>query len=173
MPDDIFYFGCWGEAGHFLWGPGHQRIHRPPFPIEEHMLDGGPFLPLPERVGTGMLTRLDGWTVLAWWGGNPWDRRGKVCQSVVLRGETAGICRVTSLADVWAAFGRTFPDLAAVLRIPTLIDLEPTRCAECGHWLVLHTYPNFCAAGTGEFRWEPQRCRCPGYRPPTLSPEGV
>lgn len=79
-------------------------------------LDGGRlFLPHPEKIGSGAITYLPAphLTVLAWWGNNPWDNRGKVNSAVITNGE---------LRDeiLWHKFGQYFPELEKELKHPRL-----------------------------------------------------
>jgi len=114
----IAYFGCWGEAGHYLWAPGKQRLwDRNEWPRDYHLDGGILFLPLPERAGYGAITFLPvpGITVLAWWG-SPWDKRRAVNSAVMVRGN------VPALDAIWAAFAKSFPELAAQLQKPVLLE---------------------------------------------------
>lgn len=112
---EIFYFGAWMEAGHFLFTPerSHSQASRS-CPFNEAQLDGSILLPHPESVGAGTLVHLRGWTLMSWWGNNPWDSRGAVNQSIIAKGDW-------SADEIWIAFQVFFPDLAKVLLRPTLV----------------------------------------------------
>ena len=113
----IFYFGCWGEAGHFLWRPGHLTVRScqsEGLPFHQYyFLDGGPFLPRTERKGDAALTHIPGWTVLAWWG-SPWDDRTGVNAAIIAEGLLDGV-------GILMAFNEAFPDLAAKLLAPAVL----------------------------------------------------
>jgi hypothetical protein len=77
-------------------------------------LDGTPiFLPYPERAGNGALTYLpaNDRSILAWWGGSPWDSRPGVNSAIIVAGRA-------SVAEIWARFVTAFPQLAADLGSP-------------------------------------------------------
>ena len=113
------YFGCWNEAGHFLWAPGRRSIYDHevrdmviPTPGD---LDGSKLLlPHPEKTGTGCITYLPAInrTVLAWWG-SPWDKRGAVNAAFITNGDLGEIA-------MWQRFARYFPELSAVIDQPTV-----------------------------------------------------
>ena len=116
----MVYFGCWNEAGHFLWNKGWRRLRRHDreklnIPREE-TLDCSPLLlPLPERVGIGVLTYLPApnMTVLAWWG-SKFDDRGKVNCAVIANSNM-------TLDELWNKFKQEFPD-------PNNYIMKPTLC---------------------------------------------
>lgn len=74
-----YYFGCWGDSGHFLWSPdgrvsGSDKVFSG-LRIGNKSLDGG-FCPgvLPPwyydtgiEQGAALLTYDDGWTILSFW----------------------------------------------------------------------------------------------------------
>lgn len=118
----IAYFGCWGQAGHFLHYPGKQWVSDTDILMKgiptAAQLDGGRlFLPHPEKVGTGTVTYLPApnLTVLAWWGNNPWDERGKVNQAVIATGELG-------YSEMWQRFVSYFPELSEKLKRPVIDD---------------------------------------------------
>lgn len=86
MRTGAYYFGCHGQAGHFLWGPGMGKIWREehilPLPLHASVLDGGYAPQGPEVEGLALLHRVHDWTVLAFWDRSV-DTRGK-CNSVFL-----------------------------------------------------------------------------------------
>jgi hypothetical protein len=108
--NNIFYWGCWKRAGHFLFYPGGQHVRD--FECERlsipspYQLDGTVlFLPQPEKVGDGALTYLPGpnCTILAWWG-SPWDKRGKSNSAIIIKGHIT--------TDIWDQFNERFPEIA-------------------------------------------------------------
>ena len=113
------YFGCWNEAGHFLWEPGRRSVRdfdakRMRVPTANNLDGSELFLPRPERPGTGCLTYLPAInrTVLAWWG-SPWDKRGAVNAAFITNGnlgETA----------TWQRFVQHFRDLSDEIERPTI-----------------------------------------------------
>lgn len=115
------YFGCWNQAGHFLWEPGHISMRdcdakrmRIPNAI---VLDNPPglFLPNKERKGTGCVTYLPGpnRTILAWWG-SPWDSRPGVHAAFITNGDAGE-------AVAWNMFCRYFPTLSAQIERPSIV----------------------------------------------------
>lgn len=113
----IFYFGCWGSPGHFLWANGRRWAERSDeCPFKPEHLDGSILLPRPEKVGTGALTFVRGWTVLAWWG-SPWDKRPAVNCAITIKGKL-------EFESLWNAFVGQFPELAAHIQPPTIEESE-------------------------------------------------
>lgn len=108
------FFGCWGEAGHFLRTPSkttprEEWVREAGFP-PDHWLDGSRlFLPYPENVGEGRITYLagSGIYVMSWWG-SPWDNRGAVNNHFMYKTTQSGI----SPFNMWHSFNHFFPDLA-------------------------------------------------------------
>lgn len=119
------YFGCWNEAGHFLWGPGQRSLYD--HQIREMViptpgdLDGSLlFLPRPEKTGTGCVTYLPAInrSILAWWG-SPWDKRGAVNAAFITNGDVGAVA-------MWQRFARYFPELSAAIDQPTVDHDEHT-----------------------------------------------
>ena len=111
---NVYYFGCWGKAGHSVFANNGYQWHGKPtveFPFGNE-IDCSILLPLPEKVGTGTIHFIRGWTVLTWWG-NPWDTRGKVNNAVFVKGRV-------SFDELWQQFSSKFPTLAPQLTIPTI-----------------------------------------------------
>ena len=137
---EIYYFGCWGRAGHFLFDPSKQEPRGQNYYLlpRAEDIDASPmFLPHPERKGAGALTYLPAidLTILAWWG-NPWDNRGKVNSAVLLRGRH-------DVDLVWSEFQMAFLSLAAQLTKPAvaqdaggkvLVPREPTPKMVVAGW---------------------------------------
>ncbi len=122
MAEQVYYFGCWEEPGHHFWASSGRLVSNREQALlpRSHHLDGTElFLPSPEREGQGALTYLPALdlTVLAWWGGNPWDSRGAVNQAVMVRGNH-------DADSVWQVFCAEFPVLSAQLKRPSLINEE-------------------------------------------------
>ncbi len=112
------YFGCWGEAGHWLWKPRKTKLwDREATQMlipSATILDGSClFLPNPGRVGAGCITYLPAIdrTILAWWG-NPWDKRPGVNSAFITNGDLGEIA-------AWRRFYRYFPGLASAIDRPT------------------------------------------------------
>jgi hypothetical protein len=107
------FFGCWGDAGHFLWDKNKQRIYdRDSYGLSAHNLDASSLiLPYPEQKGKGCRTYLPSMdrTIIAWWG-NPWDTRPGVNNSVIAKGNS-------TISEIWTAFRIDFPDLAKLWKI--------------------------------------------------------
>lgn len=68
----IWFFGCWDQRGHYLWGPERRHVPRPeddlPASLQPHQLDTR-YAPRDERqvASRARTTHVDGHTVLAWW----------------------------------------------------------------------------------------------------------
>lgn len=123
MADKTFYFGCWGRAGHFLYeSTGHtvndreyKRLRLPtPTQLDASIL----WLPTPEKIGSGLLTYMPALnrTILAWWGGNPWDGRGKVNQAIIVHGSQSEF-------ELRKTFDDEFPKLHEALEWPNDVPL--------------------------------------------------
>ena len=113
-----YYFGCYGRAGHYLFGPRGQRLshyEQERLGLPDHDFDACPFLLPREVVGDGALTYLPAMdrTALSWWG-SPWDKRGKVNSHVLADG------RLTA-DEAWRQFEADFPDLAKHLAMPRIV----------------------------------------------------
>ena len=112
MMDGAFYFGCWREAGHYLFCPsGRQASYRLPddFPISRgDILDAG-FLPanLPEVEGLASFCHLNGWTIISFWDRSV-DKRGKSNSSFLLRGEYSFDVACKAAAEVFPAIWSRF-----------------------------------------------------------------
>lgn len=126
MSDDVFFFGCWDEAGHFLWGQDGRHIREwetkklgipdaPDLDTSKFLLPAGKDGFRPDLY-EGVLTYLPAMkvTILAWWGsggsdGKAWDSRGDVNSMIIVKG-----CVALS-SDVWRLFKERFPELEAKL----------------------------------------------------------
>lgn len=98
---EVYFFGCWKEAGHRWADPGNafaeERAieHRLPDELHHGRIDGGfcpgrvkgdPWKRTREEVeGEAKLTHIGGWTVLGWWDRSV-DHRGACNSNVVVRG---------------------------------------------------------------------------------------
>lgn len=117
MSPFLLYFGCWGGPGHFIYDRNQRSIDTPPGALPPEALDGSRvFLPYPEKVGHGQLTRLirgdDCVTVLAWWD-RTFDKRG-ACNAAIQ-------CNGWETADpLWERFSRVYETLAKQLTKPQL-----------------------------------------------------
>jgi hypothetical protein len=117
---EVYFFGCLGQAGHYLHRARHWRTldHHEAKQMRvpsDHALDGSAiFLPFPELKGNGALTYLpaNDLTVLAWWG-SPWDGRGAVNSAILVRGRH-------DVDAVWQAFEKAFPEFAPKMPRPTV-----------------------------------------------------
>lgn len=88
MSDNAFYFGCWREAGHYLFTPSGRSTYSVPndFPLPANYLDSGLLPPnLPETEGRASLVHINGWTVISFWDRSV-DKRGKCNSSFLFRG---------------------------------------------------------------------------------------
>lgn len=103
------YFGCWGEAGHYLWTPRHTRPplnERPRFVGVNGGAIDGTFCPVDPREPEGLcaLTHFEGWTIVSFWDRSG-DKRGKSNSNFLLPG-TLG--QQEALAAARAAFPALF-----------------------------------------------------------------
>lgn len=119
-PLRIFYFGCWGGTGHFLWtrdALSAERV-RHPWGVGRRGLDGalapgfrdprrGEVAPEDQHQGAAALVHRDGWTALAFWDRSVDHRAGS--NSVFLAPGTLTADEMIKLAretfpSVWARF---------------------------------------------------------------------
>lgn len=104
----MFYFGCGGQTGHYLWAPGlrsatwHHSVHeRMGYPLAAHPwgdhIDGdlcppnrGGYNELDDNVsqpeGLGKIHHRDGWTAWAFWDRTK-DSRGNSNSAFLAEGE--------------------------------------------------------------------------------------
>lgn len=93
----VFYFGCWGAVGHYLWTPDRRWV-RSAGPFADRDLDT-PFCPsmtpdtrgrtpTDQLEGVAALHHRDGWTVLSFWDRSV-DSRGGSHSTYVLEGTHA------------------------------------------------------------------------------------
>lgn len=118
---EAYYFGCWGQPGHYWRHPTNPLMKerdieaRVPEPFRRGRIDSG-FCPgavkgsafdrtRPEVEGEAALHHVDGWTVLAWWDRSV-DRRGACNSNVVARG-------TFDFAAMLEVLKRQFPGVAA------------------------------------------------------------
>lgn len=120
--DSIYYFGCWDRPGHFLWdhtGKWVSDYHVRRFKLPTAgQLDGGTLFLPQEVIGRGAITYLPApnLTILAWWGNNPWDGRGKVNQAIICVDHSGSAGETV----MWQMFTRYFPDLEKLLKRPVI-----------------------------------------------------
>lgn len=108
---DVYYNGCWGETGHYLWDRTRRKAYSVPadFPVAPHVLDSG-FLPpgQPQVEGRATLCHVNGWTVLAFWDRSV-DTRGKSNSAFVARGtldfDAMVAAAKAAFPSVWGRFG--------------------------------------------------------------------
>jgi len=122
MKPFLLYFGCWNEAGHFLWDRNRMTIHDPlkqfgPNVIPGEYLDGSRiFLPTPEQPGKGRLTHIvrggEAVTVLAWWD-RTFDKRPGCCAAIQSDGWD-------NPDYLWFRFCHVYQSLATKLTKPDL-----------------------------------------------------
>lgn len=117
----LLYFGCWGQAGHYLFDRNKRSIYdsrAEGLPFNHEALDGSSvFLPNPERRGIGALTHVvrgdDAYTVFAWWG-SPFDTRGRVNAAIIASGWD-------SADELWRRFSIVYEPLAKLLSKPIIL----------------------------------------------------
>lgn len=132
----VYYFGCWGHPGHYLFAPDGRAFGRnEPLPVALRQLDGQfcgdpaladlsgqrrghpPHWPGDAQpVGLARLHHVEGWTVLAWWDRSGDPRAGSNSAFVAPGIHTAATLRklgADAFPAVWrrieAAGGLTLP----------------------------------------------------------------
>lgn len=72
----IYYFGCRGAVGHYLYAPNDWQTYRSVGPFTTEMLDGGPFMPpsqtlsfptVQDEAATESIYWHEEWTVMSVW----------------------------------------------------------------------------------------------------------
>ncbi len=113
---DVFYFGCIGESGHFLFVP-NMRTVRNAGPFTPASLDTSfcpgmtpesqGYTPREQPEGVARLTHYEGWTVLSFWDRSVDDRRGShstfAIDGVHTFGEAVAHARA-AFPRVWARY---------------------------------------------------------------------
>jgi hypothetical protein len=134
----VFFFGCWDQAGHFMFGPGgrHVRDERRATPWESHdavLCPGyvGPYDNGPQVEGEAGLHHKDGWTALCFWDRSIDGRGG--CNSGFYAEGTYGAAAMIEIArehfpTVWARF----PFEVRVVSRPTDVVNAKSVCPTCG-----------------------------------------
>lgn len=116
---DAYYFGCWGQPGHYIHGPGGRSVNRQAresLPWNESDCDGNlqPGSEVndrerswrrdgPQVQGPCRIHHREGWTAMAFWD-RTGDRRSNSCSVVVVRGHLL-------FGDMLAAFREHFPEI--------------------------------------------------------------
>ncbi len=134
----VYYFGCWGGPGHFLFAPDGRSFGRnDPLPVGLRQLDGKlcgdpaladlsglrrghpPYWPgddAHQPQGVARLHHVEGWSVLAWWD-RTGDHRGGSNSAFVARGtltaEALAQLGAEAFPAVWARV-----EAAGGLRLP-------------------------------------------------------
>ena len=116
----VYYFGCWGEPGHYLYSPRSGMLPHATLPARiRARIDGGfccaalPGADYDERKaaeaeGLALLHHVEGWTVLAFWDRSGDSRYGS--HSTFLAQGTLGFDAMVAMAresfpQVWARYG--------------------------------------------------------------------
>jgi hypothetical protein len=111
---EIYYFGYWGESGHYWHAPLYQtrsaivsRVGLKIYP----KIDTG-FCPgsVQQAEGKANLHHVDGWTILSFWDRSG-DKRGNSNSNFVVRG-------IWTLEDVLDAARAKFPDVMNRMKFP-------------------------------------------------------
>lgn len=104
-----YFFGCYGQPGHYLWQSNPMRCIREPddFPIRSTVMDGG-LLPRDRQVeGEAVLWQSHNWTILTFWDRSG-DSRRNSNSSFLLEGhwdfETAVQLATAAFPKVWERF---------------------------------------------------------------------
>lgn len=120
---EMYYFGCWGQAGHYWRSPNGHATERAieariPEALRHGRIDGnfcpgyiGPYKrTCPEVEGEAAIHLIEGWTALAWWDRSV-DRRPACNSAVVVRGDHS----YTMVLEIVKA---QMPDLLKRQRVP-------------------------------------------------------
>lgn len=109
---EVYYFGCIGDAGHYLWstyGRLSGRKTLTPWGLAE--LDGGLLAKGDRTEGIVRLHRRDGWTAIAFWD-RSCDSRPGSNSAFIARGDLTGEEMLslfeTSFPSVWARITARF-----------------------------------------------------------------
>jgi len=134
---DVFYFGCWNESGHYLFGPHGGRVESADRDVEhygDHRHLDGTLAPrrhkrtgaivwtsmapktdrleyLSEELPQGQFLRHDldtGLTAIQWWDRTQGDERGACNSTVLARGKRTS-------AEMLALLAEHFPTVLANL----------------------------------------------------------
>lgn len=109
-PAQVLYFGCIGEAGHYLWNHrGRQTTDWASIQPWGEEVDGG-LAPQDngERQGEALLHHKGGWTAIAFWDRSVDSRPGSNSAFLVDREvgfDVAVTLAKTNFPAVWARFG--------------------------------------------------------------------
>lgn len=135
----VFYFGCWGEKGHYLRdvNRNHVRNDRTATPWEgmDGVLCPGyvRYMPFntPQPEGEAALHHKEGWTALAFWDRSVDSRGG--CNSVFFAEGTYGPHAMIEIAkthfpSVWSRF----PFEVVVVQRASEVKNHEVTCDVCG-----------------------------------------
>lgn len=107
MSTPLYFFGCWDDGGHHLYGPDGNRIPKPArlgIPFRPPDLDSN-FAPKDPRQteSRATVTHLRGWTIVAWWD-RAGDSRPDSNSAFLMKGEH-------TLTAVLLEAGEQYPEL--------------------------------------------------------------
>lgn len=121
---EVYYFGCWGGLGHYLWTPGGRTRNEERMPWSLRELDGSlagdPALADARRPGhwsdqpegVVRLHHRAGWTAIAFWDRSQ-DQRGNSNSAFLARGDLTGEEMIErfelSFPAVWQRITGRFP----------------------------------------------------------------
>lgn len=88
----VFFFGCIGQPGHDLHGPGSDRWHHGELPwryeLDSKLCPGGEIkFQRNQPQGYAALHHKGGWTALSWWDRSGPDKRMGCNSAVLAEGE--------------------------------------------------------------------------------------
>jgi hypothetical protein len=107
--NDIFYFGCRREAGHYLWQGNRRAWDNVPDDFPCTTTPDAVFLSPkgPEVEGLASFCHLGGWTIISFWDRSV-DTRGKCNSTFIARGcfDFDSMCAKSREAfpDIWQRF---------------------------------------------------------------------
>jgi len=124
QPNEVYYFGCIDDAGHYFWVPPGASLYgrqRPAIPWQDGDLDAklapgyiGPYQSGPQIEGRAKVHHKNGWTAVAFW-----DR------SVDSRGGSNSVFIVKGTLDFDSAVEQAraaFPKVWGRFKFPVIED---------------------------------------------------
>lgn len=98
MADDMLYFGCIKDPGHYLYDKNGRKLLASSIrelPFYENLLDGGLLKNVPSTEGYGTLNVIRGWTIFSFWDRSVDSRQGS--NSAALYHSVVDYCEMRKL----------------------------------------------------------------------------
>lgn len=115
----MYYFGCIGRPGHYLWDQQLRRLWQTPrhFPLSHYeILDGGFLPPGEQEQGRVVIWRTSGWAIASFWDRSV-DTRHGCSSSFVLECED-GLSDTAIMDRCRAAFPTIFARFTFAVSVP-------------------------------------------------------